>query len=417
MRILVALHNFLPNPCFGAERVAIRQVREMLRLGHEVGILFAGRRDPSPADLVAEGLGAARCFRVSYVAPRAQVLLSIVRPRAEAAFARALRTFQPDAVLFHHLVRLSLRLPEMARRQGVPSVLVLHDHYLVCPSHSLAAFDRAICQTGHPRRCAECLYAVRFGGRVPPGVRHAAAWLLEWRRRLVPRQLAAVDRVIAPSRSVIEQIEARGVGLRSAVVIPNGSDPPVDRRPLEPKAGGVRFGYLGATLAKKGIDVLAEACAGALSHHVAIRGFRDRAALAAFRGRHPDCHASLDVFSPGASEFIAGNDVVLVPSICLENQPTTIVEAFAHGRPVVASRIGGIPEMFDDGRGGWLVPPGDARALRACMERLLDDPQEICRVAARIPAWPRWADVTAAVVRVLEDAVAGSSRMPGGTQP
>jgi glycosyltransferase involved in cell wall biosynthesis len=405
MRLLVTLHNFLPERCFGAERVAIRHMREMRRGGHEVAVLFAGRRDPSAAELEEEGLAGVRCVRVPYVAPRAQVLLSIARPRAEAAFARALDEFRPDVVLFHHLIRLSLRLPGMARRRGCPSVLVLHDHYLVCPSHSLAAFDQPVCAGGSPSRCARCLYAARFGRRVPPGLREAASLLLVWRKRIVADVVSAVDGVIAPSRSVLAELEARGVSLPDAVVCPNGSDRADVWTPLSPRAGAVRFGYLGAILPKKGVEVLAGACEGPLSRWVSIRGFADARAMAAFRKAHPGCAARLETFAPGAKEFLRGVDVVVVPSICLENQPSVIIESFAQGRPVVASRIGGIPEMFVDGGGGWLLPPGDVPALGACLSRLHEHPDEIVQMAARIPPWPSWGDVSARVVRELERAI------------
>jgi glycosyltransferase involved in cell wall biosynthesis len=407
MRILVTLHNFFPEPCFGAERVAIRHMREMRRNGHDVAVLFAGKRDPPAAQLEEEGLSGVRCFRVPFVAPRAQVLLSIVRPRAEAAFVRALEQFQPDVVLFHHLIRLSLRLPTIARRRGCPSVLIVHDHYLVCPSHSLAAFDQPVCAAGSPSRCARCLYAARFGRRVPPGLREAASALLAWRKRIVADVVSAVDGVIAPSRSVLAEIEARGVSLRDAVVCPNGSDGGV-AAPLSPRAGAVRFGFLGAIVPKKGVEVLASACEGPLSRWVSIRGFVDDRAMVAFRDAHPGCAATLEPFAPGATEFLRGVDVLVVPSVCLENQPSVVIESFAEGRPVVASRIGGIPEMFVDGRGGWLLPPGDVPALRACLSRLHEHPDEIVEVAAGIPPWPSWADVTARVLRELELAIGGA---------
>jgi len=405
MRILVTLHNFVPEPCFGAERVAIRHMRELLRGGHEVAVLFAGRRDPSAEDLAREGLAGVPCFRVPYIAPRAQVLLSIVRPRAEAAFVRALDGFRPDAVLFHHLVRLSLRLPAIARRRGCPSVLFLHDHYLVCPSYSLVAFDAPVCPGGSPSRCARCLYAARFGRRVPPGAKQAASLLLAWRERVVARAAAAVDGVIAPSRSVLAEVEARGVRLSDAVVCANGCDRADVRLPPAPRAGAVRFGYLGAMLPKKGVDVLAEASRGPLSRQVTMRGFASDRAMAAFRTAHPDCAATLEPFEPDVSEFLRGVDVVVVPSVWMENQPSVIIEAFARARPVVASRIGGIPEMFDDGQGGWLLPPGDVAAWRACLTRLNDGPDEIARVAAGIPRWPSWPEVGAKVVEELERAV------------
>ncbi len=405
MRILVTLHNFLPEPCFGAERVAIRHMGELLRGGHDVAVLFAGRRDPSSDDLAREGLAGVRCIRVPYLAPRAQVLLSIVRPRAEAAFVRALDEFRPDVVLFHHLVRLSLRLPDIARGRGFPSVLFLHDHYLVCPSYSLVAFDEPVCPGGSPSRCARCLYAARFGRRVPPGLKEAASLLLAWRERIVARAAAAVDGVIAPSRSVLAAIEARGVVLPRAVVCPNGGDRVDAPMPLAPLAGAVRFGYLGAMLPKKGVDVLAEACRGPLSRTVTMRGFAGDRPMAAFRNAHPDCAATLEPFASDATAFLRGVDVVVVPSVCLENQPSVIIEAFAEGRPVVASRIGGIPEMFADGHGGWLLPPGDVAAWRACLTRLLGDADEIARVAAGIPQWPSWAEVGARVAQELESAV------------
>jgi glycosyltransferase involved in cell wall biosynthesis len=405
MRILVTLHNFLPEPCFGAERAAIRHMREMRRDGHHVAVLFGGRRDPSAAELEKEGLSGVRCFRVPYVAPRAQVLLSIVRPRAEAAFVSALEQFRPDVVLFHHLIRLSLRLPGIARRRGCPSVLVLHDHYLVCPSHSLVGFDQPVCAAGSPSRCARCLYKTRFGRRVPPGLKEAASALLAWRKRIVAGVVSAIDGVIAPSRSVLAEMEARGVSLRDAVVCPNGSDRADAPAPLSPRAGAVRFGFLGAIVPKKGVDVLAGACEGPLSRSVSIRGFADDRAIAAFRSAHPGCAATLEPFAPGAREFLRGVDVVVVPSVCLENQPSVIIESFSEGRPVVASRIGGIPEMFLDGRGGWLLPPGDVPALRACLSRLNEHPDEVVQVAARIPPWPSWEEVSRRVVRELELAV------------
>jgi glycosyltransferase involved in cell wall biosynthesis len=158
-------------------------------------------------------------------------------------------------------------------------------------------------------------------------------------------------------------------------------------------------------LPKKGVDVLAEACRGPLSSRVTMRGFADERAMAAFRNAHPDVAATLEPFASDAAEFLRGVDVVVVPSVCVENQPSVIIEAFAEGRPVVASRIGGIPEMFEDGQGGWLLPPGDVTALRACLTRLNDRPDEIARAAAGIPRWPSWAEVGARVAQELEKAI------------
>jgi len=66
--------------------------------------------------------------------------------------------------------------------------------------------------------------------------------------------------------------------------------------------------------------------------------------------------------------------IALTPSISFDSCPTVTLEAMAVGRPVIASRIGGLSDIVVDGETGFLVPPGDTLALREAIERLLDDP-------------------------------------------
>jgi glycosyltransferase involved in cell wall biosynthesis len=70
--------------------------------------------------------------------------------------------------------------------------------------------------------------------------------------------------------------------------------------------------------------------------------------------------------------ILAAADVVVVPSTCTDGFPSAVLEAMAAGRPVVASRIGGIPEAVDDGTTGFLVEPGIAVDLASKMAWLMD---------------------------------------------
>src|SRR5262249_5517492 len=88
-------------------------------------------------------------------------------------------------------------------------------------------------------------------------------------------------------------------------------------------------------------------------------------------------------------------DVLVVPSVWPENSPLVIREAFLSGAPVVASRIGGIPEIVEDGRNGLLFEPGDTGDLRRALERLIHEPRLLDELRAGIPA-----------VRPIEDDVA-----------
>jgi glycosyltransferase involved in cell wall biosynthesis len=81
------------------------------------------------------------------------------------------------------------------------------------------------------------------------------------------------------------------------------------------------------------------------------------------------------------SELMQMADAVVIPSLT-EAQPRVAVQAFATGKPVVASAVGGVPEIVKDGESGWLVPPADPERLAAAILRLLTDPETCTRVAA-----------------------------------
>jgi glycosyltransferase involved in cell wall biosynthesis len=66
--------------------------------------------------------------------------------------------------------------------------------------------------------------------------------------------------------------------------------------------------------------------------------------------------------------------IALLPSICLDACPTTVMEAMIMGKPVIASSIGGLPDIIADNETGILVPPEDANALQRAIQYLLDNP-------------------------------------------
>jgi glycosyltransferase involved in cell wall biosynthesis len=106
----------------------------------------------------------------------------------------------------------------------------------------------------------------------------------------------------------------------------------------------------------------------------------------------------------------------VLPSICLDACPTTVLEAMASGRPVIATTTGGIVDMIADGENGLLVPPGDEDKLAEAMARLLNDADLRARLAAG--AAERIQRFTAsAVVERLEAVYARVAPRDSGTSP
>lgn len=201
----------------------------------------------------------------------------------------------------------------------------------------------------------------------------------------------AVDLYLVPAAASREAlVRQHRVPPEKTRVLPLGvEDPPAgDPRVIadlrERTASGpetVVIGVVGSLIERKGHRFLFEAL-GALLRDSALPDIRlwvigdgeERTSLVA---RAASMGLSGIVRFLGARDdapsIMRALDVLVVPSL-VETTPFVVLEAMAAGKAVVASRIYGIPEMLDEGRTGFLVPPGDAAALAASLGRLLRDP-------------------------------------------
>jgi len=406
MKILFTLHNFFPERIYGAENVCIQQMRELLRQGHEVALFYACNKPLSDAQLSENGLKGLRLFRVKFLDTRAQVLLSAWKPHITRQFAKAVDQFAPDSIIFHHLVRLSLDLPFVGWRRKIPTILYLHDFYLICPMYSLLRADGAICAGANVSVCARCLYenGIQQGMisghafRLLSGLRFAAIPFLMLRNQIRLGLEKRVNAFISPSEFLIREMKRRGAVVGRSRVIPNGGG---TASPPEKLVSGssVRFGYLGNIIRKKGIEVLVRAFRGKLGEHLSIRGFTDIDAIRAFQARFPDFRANLEIFSSDKESFYKKIDVLLVPSIWYENQPGVIIEAFNNGKTVICSDLGGMSEMIRHNAWGLVCVPGDPEDLRSKAIHLLKHPSEAERLASSLP---RWSGISENVSALLE---------------
>jgi glycosyltransferase involved in cell wall biosynthesis len=200
--------------------------------------------------------------------------------------------------------------------------------------------------------------------------------------------------VTAVSAELGDKARALAPGARVEVV-PNGVDAALFR-PLTPARAARRsyaldgravIGFAGELRHKKGLVVLLDALAAlAARRPVALHaagGVRADAegALALYRARHPEAAITVLPWRPADElpPLYALMDVFVHPSLH-DGMPNALLEAMACARPVVAAAAGGIPDVVRDGTDGLLVPPGDAAALAAAVERVLDDRPRAARL-------------------------------------
>jgi glycosyltransferase involved in cell wall biosynthesis len=148
---------------------------------------------------------------------------------------------------------------------------------------------------------------------------------------------------------------------------------------------GEVFLYLGRLSQEKGVETI-------------LRAWRPGHGTLLVAGSGPE-EGRLRAMAPPGVVFLGSVDgsavpgllqrarALLLPSICYEGQPRAMLEAYAAGVPVLASDVGGLPEIVEDGRSGFLLPSGEPEAWTAAMQKLLAD-NEAVRLGQR--GWELW---------------------------
>lgn len=302
------------------------------------------------------------------VRPEVYALLPLAALALRRAVAERLESARYDAVHAHWVVPNAALVTDVVRVSGVPFVISLHgsDVFLAERSRPARALARrAFAAAGAVTACSDDLHR-----------RSLALGALPERTRTVPY---GVDVTAFAPRADAPEVRARlGVPQDAFLVL-----------------------AVGRLVEKKGFAHLVEAAARTGGVRVVIAGDGDlRAALEA-QVRATGAPVTL----PGAlsreavAAALSEADVVVVPSVVdgagnVDGLPNVLLEAMAAGRPLVASRVAGIPQVIEDGRNGLLVPEKDTRALAEALRRLLREPEtrarlgeEARRTAVRQLSW------------------------------
>jgi len=225
--------------------------------------------------------------------------------------------------------------------------------------------------------------AGRLAGIPVVGTAHSEALRAPHLRRYVRVEAWFLRRfraLVAVSNGVREDLEHRGVPTRRIHVIPNGIPDPLAGGEADGRTGANAntVVYIGRLSPEKNLDVLLEAaallCARGLPLQLLLAGDGpERARLAAHARRPPlDGVVRLLGFQSDTRAVLSQGAAFVLPSQT-EGVPMALLEATAAGVPIVASAVGGIPSVVEDGRTALLVPPGDVEALAGALGRVLTD--------------------------------------------
>lgn len=283
---------------------------------------------------------------------------------AARLFDLLLRDFRPHVVHVHGIHRqISPSILTVARRHGIPVVQSLHDYHHVCPAADLLRRGVAPCE---PRRCGRLWYGPCVGGRcVRDGLTVSALAAAEttWQRATLAYE-RGIARFICPSHFMALQMR-QGGWTQPCDLVPNAVQ--LGRENQEP---GDAFCIVGRLSREKGVGLALEAARRACVR-VVVAG--EGPASAELRRGYPEVEFVGNLDRLAVRSLMERSKALVVPSIWFENASISVLEAMAAGRPVVASRIGGIAEQVTHDVDGLLVRPGDVDALAHAMRQLADD--------------------------------------------
>lgn len=216
-----------------------------------------------------------------------------------------------------------------------------------------------------------CVRVGRADDPVPPGVSRARiAWLLHGIVR-IEALLTYLGTVIVPSQALADFLVRYGFPRRRMHVIPYGVVP--QHAAPRPVREPVVLGTAANLEYHKGVELLL-AAAARVATPVQLEIYGDGSARAeleaeaASRGVRARFHG----FDPEFRAKIRELDVFVLPTRG-DNLPVSILEAMANALPVIATRVGGIPEQIEDGTTGYLVEPDDVSGLAEAIEKLASD--------------------------------------------
>jgi glycosyltransferase involved in cell wall biosynthesis len=282
--------------------------------------------------------------------------------RTTRELGEILRTQRPDVVHVHNTFPLiSPSLYAAAHDAGVPVVQTLHNFRLLCPQAMLLR-DGKVCESCVGRApWPGVVHACYRGSRAQSGV---LAGMLVLHRAL-GTWATKVQRYIALNAFCRDKFIEGGLPAARIVIKPNFVDLPAPRP--QPRRGLL---YVGRLAPEKGIATLAQAARSLPPGSLRVAGTGPEAERLAGL---PAVVMLGALNTEQVAHEMAQAIALVVPSLWYENFPRTLVEAFACGLPVLASRLGALESLVQHGSTGLHVEPGDAAAWAAAMAGALGD--------------------------------------------
>ncbi|MFQ5471047.1 MAG: glycosyltransferase family 4 protein [Gammaproteobacteria bacterium] len=364
MKVLIANKYFFLN---GGSEVVMFQEREHL-LRHDVQVIDFSMRDERNVESdYASYFVSNQAYNNVETAGFLEKIKSSISFVHSAEAVRNIESLikkeKPDIVHCHNIYhQLSPSIIGLAARRGIPVILTLHDYKTICPVYT---------RLRNGMLCSECLdnrYINVIKNRCAGGsLGKSSLMFVEAFVQMLLGNYEKANMIIAPSQFMADSVIGHKFSKEKVKVLYNGIDVGAIR-PVERDHDYIL--YMGRISAEKGVQTLLEAHSR-MNAGVKLIIAGTGPLEGELKKQYPKIQFMGYVQGAEKEKLLSEAAIVVVPSNWYENCPISVLEAMAYGKPLVASDIGGIPEIVLDEETGLLFDATDVGLLRHCLEKLM----------------------------------------------
>lgn len=292
---------------------------------------------------------------------------------ARAKIGSLISKVKPDLVHLNNFAhQISPSILDVMKREKIPVVMTMRDYKLVCPAYQMLA-DGKPCERCKGRKYYFCFLKRCTKKSAAKSMVNAVEMYLH---HMILHIYDKIDFYISPSQFMRDMV--REMGFKGEVRhLPNFIHADSFRPSYAWENGNIV--YFGRLSNEKGLGTLIEASKG-LDVEVKIIGDGPLRNSLIFRVKNEKIKNVKFLGYKIGEELhreLRKSMFAVLPSECYENNPRSVMEAFALGKPVIGSRIGGIPELVRDGETGLTFEPGNVENLREKIKYLKENPNKI----------------------------------------
>ena len=389
LKVLIIVHNFPPNWFAGVEIYSYHLANTLIRQGIDVSVLYPldrrGLSQPVVEETSYDGITVFKLLGDHSAPEHASLSGQIANEAEERAFFEFLQNRHFDVIHFNHTLGMPFSFIKIARQTGHKVCLTLHDFWFLCIGiHLYDAAKNSPCKGPDlPEHCVEC-FSTKTSRSVSENERQIITDWIRFRISHAVELLESCDYIVSPSRYLADVFERFGVS-KQIEVSPLGLLPirPSTRTPAEP----IVFGYLGSIHDLKNVYLLADVFRevqgeARLVYYGSGSRYHTEKLIENIKG--DDRITYCGSYSPEhLSDILNMVDIVIIPSMT-ESYSLVAREALSAGVPVIASRVGGIPEVVSHLVNGILFSPIDRNELLKWLQEVVNNPALITELKKNI---------------------------------